>query len=84
MSTTTARNIFIADMMSPPEGLKQLNGETPKKMLGTFRDYARHEKEYGNNVFTRVQQMRLISLMDWMKYKNHLIEEASFPDGTTR
>ena len=30
MSTTTTRKIIIADMMSPPEGLKQLNGETPK------------------------------------------------------
>ena len=44
MSTTTARNIIISDMMSPPEGLKHLNGETSKEMLGTFRGYAWHEK----------------------------------------
>ena len=81
MSTTTARNRIIADMMSPPEGLKHLNGETSKEMLGTFRDYARSDKEYGNIIFTGVQQRRLISLMDWLKDKNRLEEEASFTDG---
>ena len=83
MSTTTARNIFIADMMSPPEGLKHLNGETSEEMVGTFRDYARNDKEDGKIIFTRVQQRILISLMDWVKYKTRLEEEASFPDGTT-
>ena len=76
MSTTTARNIIIADMMSPPEGLKHLNGETSKEMTGTFRDYARREKEYGKIIFTRVQQKKLISLMDWVKDKTSLEEEA--------
>ena len=28
MTTAAARNRIIADMMSPPEGLKHLNGET--------------------------------------------------------
>ena len=44
MSTTTVRNRIIADMMSPPEGLKQLTGETSEYMVGTFRDYARCDK----------------------------------------
>ena len=69
--------------MIPPEGMKHLNGETLEEMLGTFRDYDCCEKEYGNTVFTRVQQRRLISPMDWVKDKNSLEEEASFPDGTT-
>ena len=30
MSATTARNIIISDMMSQPEGLKYLNGESSK------------------------------------------------------
>ena len=64
MSTTTARNRIIANMMSPSEGLKHLDGETSKEILGTFRDYARCDKEYGKIIFTRVQQKRLISLMD--------------------
>ena len=72
MSTTTARNIIIAYTMSPPEGLKHLNGETSEEMLGTFRFYARREKEYGNIIFTRVQQSRLISLMNWVKDKTRL------------
>ena len=71
-------------MMSPPEGLKHLNGETSKYMLGTFRDYARSDKEDGNIIFTRVQQRRLIPLTDWLKDKTSLEEEASLPDGTTR
>ena len=70
--------------MSTPEGLKHLNGETYKEMLGTFRDYAHRDKEDGNIIFTRVQQRRLISLMDWVKDENCLEEESSFPYGTTR
>ena len=84
MSTTTVRNRIIADMMSPPEGLIHLNGEISEEMLGTFRDYAQRDKEDGNIIFTRFQQRRLISLMDWVKDKTRLEEEASFPDGTTR
>ena len=34
-------------MMSPPEGLKHLNGKTPEEMLGTFTDYARCDKKHG-------------------------------------
>ena len=70
--------------MSPPEGLKHLNGETSEEMLGTFRDYVCCYKEYGNITFTRVQKRRLISLIDWVKDNNRLEEEASFLDGMTR
>ena len=84
MSTTTARNRIIADMMSPPEGLKQLNGETSKEMLDKFRDYDRRNKEGGNIIFNRVQQRRLISLMEWVKYRTLIEEESSFPYGTIR
>ena len=70
-------------MMSPSEGLKHLNGETSEELLGTFRDYARRYKEDGKIIFTRFQQRMLISLMDWVKDKTRLEEEASFPDGTT-
>ena len=76
MSTTTARNRIIADMMIPPVGLKHLNGETSEEMLGTFRDYAQRDKEYGNIMITKVQQRRLISPMDWVKDKTRLEEEA--------
>ena len=75
ISTTTPRNRIIADIMSPPEGLKHLNDKTPEEMLGKFRDYARRDKEYGNIIFSRVQQRRLISLMDWVKYKTRIEEE---------
>ena len=83
MSTTNSRNRIIADMMSPPEGLKHLNGETSEEMLGTFRDYARHGKDDGKIIFTRFQQRRFVYLIDWVKDKTRLEEEASFPDGTT-
>ena len=53
-------------------------------MLGTFRDYARRDKEDGKIILTRFQQRKLISLMDWVNDKTRLEEEASFPDGTTR
>ena len=61
MTTAAARHIIISDMISPPEGTKQLNGETSEYMLGIFRDYARCDAEYGKIIFTRVQQRRLIS-----------------------
>ena len=83
MSTTTARNRIIAYMMSPPEGLKHINGETSKEMLGTFRDYARREKENGKIIFTRVQQRRWIFIMYFVKGTNCFEEEASLPDRTT-
>ena len=76
MSTITTRKRIIADMMIPPEGLKHLNGEASKEMLGTFRDYARRDKKDGDIIFTRVQQRRLISLMDWVKDMTRLEEEA--------
>ena len=71
-------------MMSPPEGLKHLSGDTSKEILGTLREYARCDKEDGKIIFTRVQQKSLISLIDWVKAKTCLEEESSFPDGTTR
>ena len=70
--------------MSPPERLKHFNGETSEEMLGTFRDYNSSDKEYGKIIFTRFQQRRLISLIDWVKDKNCLEEEEYFPYGTTR
>ena len=72
MSTATARNRIMADIMSPPEGMKHLNGETSEEMLGTFRDYARRDKEYGKIIFNRFQQRILISFMDWVKDKTRL------------
>ena len=71
-------------MMIPPEGLKHLNGETSEEMVGTFRYYARRDKEDRKNIFTRVQQRRLIYLMDWVKDKTRIEQEVSFTDGITR
>ena len=56
MKTAAARNRIIADMMSPPEGLKHLNDEILEEMLGKFREYARRYAADGNIVFTRVQK----------------------------
>ena len=39
ISTTTAISGIIADILSSPEGVKQLNGDISNKMLGTLRDY---------------------------------------------
>ena len=35
MSTITARNRIVADIMIPPEGMKHLNGEKSEEMIGT-------------------------------------------------
>ena len=45
ISTTTAGNRIIDNMMIPPKGLKHLNGETSEEILGTFRDYDRSENK---------------------------------------
>ena len=76
MKTAAARNRIIADMMSPPEGLKHLNGEISEEMVGTFRDYDRRDAADGNIIFTRVQQSRLINLIDWVNYRTRLEEEV--------
>ena len=83
MSTKTTRNRIIIDIISPPEGLKHLNSETYEEMLGTFWEYARHEKEDRDIIFNRFQQMRLILLMNWVKDKTRLEEEVSFTDVMT-
>ena len=59
ISTTTSRNRIVADMMSPPEEVKHLNGETLEEMLGTCRDYARCDKEDGRIIFAIFQQKRV-------------------------
>ena len=66
--------------MIPPEGMKQLNGETSEEMLGTSREYARRDAADGNIIFTRVQQMRLISFNDWVKDRTCIEDEVSFTD----
>ena len=71
-------------MMSPPEGLKHIKGETSEEIIGTFRDYAQSDKEDGKIIFIIFQQRRLISLMDWVNDKTRLEEEASFTDGKKR
>ena len=83
MTTASARNRIVSDMMSPPEGLKKINGEALEEIVGAFRDYARCDAVDGKIVFTRVQQRRLISLMDWVKVRTLLEEEVPFLDGTT-
>ena len=53
MTTAAARNRIISDMMSPPEGIKHLNGETLEEMLVPFRYYARRDAADRNIIFTR-------------------------------
>ena len=62
--------------------MKHLNGEALKEMLGTFRGYDRCDAAYGKIIFNRVQQRRLISLIDWVKDRSRLAEEVSFLYGT--
>ena len=64
MITAATRNIIIHDIKSTPERLKHLNGETWEEMLGTFREYARRDAADGRIIYTRVQQRRLIYIMD--------------------
>ena len=46
--------------------------------------YDRRDAEDGKIIFIRVQQRRLVSLMDWVKYRTCIEEEVSLPDGTTK
>ena len=84
MITAASRNRITADIMSLSEGMKHLNGEKSEEMIGTFRDYARRDASDRNIIFARVQQRRLISLMDWVKDRDNREEDVSFSDGTTR
>ena len=84
IKTAAARNRIIYDIISQPKGMKYLNGATTEEMLGTFRDYACRDTANGKIIFIRVQQSRLIPIMDWVKDRTRLEEEVSCPDGTTR
>ena len=55
--------------------MRHLNGETSEERLGTLRGYARHDAGEGRIIFTRVQQRRLISLIDLVKDRTHPEEE---------
>ena len=65
-------------------GVRRLNDESTKEMIATFRDYSRREFADGKIIFNRVQQKRMISLKDCLKYKVLLQEEVEFGTGTTR
>ena len=53
-------------------------------MMSTFCDFGRRDANEVKIIFSRVQQKRLISLMDWVKDKSRLKEEVTFGNGTTR
>ena len=64
--------------------MRNLNGESTKEMIATFRDYVRRDIANGKIIFNRVQYKYMISLKDWMKDKARLQEEVEFETGTTR
>ena len=74
----------IEDILPPPEGLKHLIHETSEEMQSTFRDYGRRTVADGKLILTRVQQKRLIALMDWVKDRSRLREDQSFAMMTTK
>ena len=84
ITTNANKNTIIAEILSPPSGLTHLDDETDEGMMSTFRDFGRRDANDGKIIFSRFQQKRLISLMDWVKDKSRLKEEVTFGNGTTR
>ena len=56
--------------------MRHLNDKSTKGMIATFWDYGRRDVVDGKMNFNRVQQKRMISLKDWVKYKVLLQEEV--------
>ena len=77
MTTVSTRKRIIADMMSPPEGLKHLNDEILEEMLGKFREYARRYAADGNIVFTRVQKWGWYP--SWIGWRIGLVLRENYP-----
>ena len=81
---STVINGLIQDMLSPPEGIKQLQDEDVDRIQSACSVYARHTASNGKFTVNRVRQKRLIYLMHWVKDKHRLAESAKFPLGTTQ
>ena len=78
------KNTIAAELLSSTEGLGYLNDETEEGMIATFRDFGRRDANNGRIIFSRVQQKRITSLMDWVKDKVRLDEPTDFKAGTDR
>ena len=53
-------------------------------MIATFRDFGRRDANDRKIIFSRVQQQRITSLMDWVKDKVRLDKPTDFKAGTYR
>ena len=71
-------------LLISPEVMLHLNDESTEEMIATFQEYGRRDVAGGKIIFDGVQQKRMISLKDQVKYKVRLQEEAKFETGTTR
>ena len=84
ITTARVRTQMIAELFTAPEGLFHLVDETNEGLQSAFREYSRRDKADGKIIFTRVQQKRLISLMDWVKDRARLNEIIEFEGDTNR
>ena len=84
ITTNANKNTIVAELLSSPEGLGNLNDETKEGMIATFRDFGCRDANDGKIIFSRVQQKRTTSLMDWIKNKVRLYEPTEFEAGTDR
>ena len=83
-TTDATRKRVIEDIIPPPENLKHLVHESADDIQATFREYGRHSTSDGKLIVTRVQQKRIIALMNWAKDKHRLCKDESFKAGTTK
>ena len=81
---STVINGLIQDMLSPPEGIRHLQDEDVDGIQSACSGYARRTASNGKFTVRRVNQKRLISLMQWVKDKHRLAKSAKFPLGTTQ
>ena len=84
ITTNANKNTIVAELLSPPEVLGHLNDETEEGMVATFCDFGRRDANDGKIIFSRVQQKRITSLMDWVKDRVRIDEPTDFEAGTDR
>ena len=84
ITTNANKNTIVAELLSPPEGLGHLNNETKEGMIATFCYFGRRDANDGKIIFSRVQQKRITSLMNWVKDNVRIDEPTDFEAGTDR
>ena len=74
INTQGARNVIQEYLLTEPKVIGHLDNKDAEGTREEYRGYAKRTRADGIFAVTRVQQKRLILLMNWVKYQRRLGE----------